>query len=247
MRTRSAGLVADAIGVIQAAGLDPRSPGRPPTWAGRVLPEAVAALGTAARGLALARPQVPPPQSGATWPHRDRLPRAYRRTPPPSHPRPVGRDRPHRAPDRPVRLAVDQRADPRPTTGPQPGRVIHYRPCQPTQVGVSSQISYTLDRTDPGQQVDPTRVTGEGAPRARPPSTLAATARSGMNGGGPASVGPAQSLGGASRAFTGSGSSIRSVWATDVTCRAEVIADGASRTTLIAGFPPIPFRPVHPG
>ena len=62
VRTRSTGLVADAIAVIQAAGLDLHPPGRTPAWAGRALPEAVAALGTAARGfaLALARPWVPP-------------------------------------------------------------------------------------------------------------------------------------------------------------------------------------------
>jgi hypothetical protein len=72
VRTRSAGLVAGAIELIQAAGLDLCPPRRPPAWAGRPLPEAVAALGTAARGLvlALARPPtprpVPPPGSGRT-------------------------------------------------------------------------------------------------------------------------------------------------------------------------------------
>jgi len=62
MRTRSAGLVAGAIELIQAAGLDLYPPGRAPVWAARALPEAVSALGTAARGfaLALARPYVPP-------------------------------------------------------------------------------------------------------------------------------------------------------------------------------------------
>jgi hypothetical protein len=64
VRAGSATLVAGAIGLIQAAGLDLYPPGRAPVWAGRALPEAVSALGTAARGvvLALTRPQVPLPR-----------------------------------------------------------------------------------------------------------------------------------------------------------------------------------------
>jgi hypothetical protein len=54
VRARSTGPVADAIALIQAAGLDLHPPGPPPVWAGRALPEAVAALGTAARGFAFA-------------------------------------------------------------------------------------------------------------------------------------------------------------------------------------------------
>ena len=56
--TRSATLVAGALELTRAAGLDSYPPGRAPVWAGRALPEAVAALGSAARGyvLALARP-----------------------------------------------------------------------------------------------------------------------------------------------------------------------------------------------
>jgi hypothetical protein len=62
VRTRSAALVAGAIEVIRAAGQDLYSSGRTPMWAGRALPEAVAALGGAARGfvLGLDRPIRPP-------------------------------------------------------------------------------------------------------------------------------------------------------------------------------------------
>jgi Domain of unknown function (DUF6431) len=62
VRARSATLVAGAIELLQAAGLDWYPQGRPPVWAGRSLPEAVAALGGAARAwvLTLARPIRPP-------------------------------------------------------------------------------------------------------------------------------------------------------------------------------------------
>jgi hypothetical protein len=62
VRDRSPALVAEAIPLIQAAGQDVSPQGRPPAWAGRALPEAVAALGGAARAfvLGLARPIRPP-------------------------------------------------------------------------------------------------------------------------------------------------------------------------------------------
>ena len=61
VRDRSAALVAGSIELIRAAGQDV-FPSRPPVWAGRLLPEAVSALGNAARAfvLALARPIRPP-------------------------------------------------------------------------------------------------------------------------------------------------------------------------------------------
>lgn len=62
VRTRSAALIAASIELIGAAGQDLHPPGRPPEWAGQGLPEAVAALGNAARAfvLRLARPIRPP-------------------------------------------------------------------------------------------------------------------------------------------------------------------------------------------
>jgi hypothetical protein len=63
VRARSAALVAGAIPLIRAAGEDVSPPGRPPVWAGRALPEAVGALGGAARAFVLgglARPIRPP-------------------------------------------------------------------------------------------------------------------------------------------------------------------------------------------
>lgn len=62
VRTRSAALVAGSLELIRAAGIAWGWQGRPPVWAGRALPEAVAALGGAARAfvLALARPIRPP-------------------------------------------------------------------------------------------------------------------------------------------------------------------------------------------
>ncbi|MFN0284041.1 MAG: DUF6431 domain-containing protein [Kineosporiaceae bacterium] len=64
VRAGSTTLVAGAIGLIRAAGLDLRPPGRAVAWAGQALPEAVSALGTAARGfvLALAHPEEPLPR-----------------------------------------------------------------------------------------------------------------------------------------------------------------------------------------
>jgi len=61
-RARSTTLVAGALDLIRAAGQDPPGPARLPARAGWQLPEAVAALATAARGyaLALARPIRPP-------------------------------------------------------------------------------------------------------------------------------------------------------------------------------------------
>lgn len=61
VRTGSAELVAGSIDVIRAAGLD-LYPQRALVWAGQPLPEAVSALGTAARGfvLALVRPYPVP-------------------------------------------------------------------------------------------------------------------------------------------------------------------------------------------
>ena len=62
VRARSTTLVAGALELIRAAGQDPPWPARLPAWAGWRLPEAVAALASAARGyaLALARPIRPP-------------------------------------------------------------------------------------------------------------------------------------------------------------------------------------------
>jgi hypothetical protein len=62
VRARSPALVAAAVPLLRAAGQDMSPPGRPPVWAGRALPEAVAALGGAARAfmLGLARPIRPP-------------------------------------------------------------------------------------------------------------------------------------------------------------------------------------------
>lgn len=62
VRARSADLVATAIELTGAAGQDMSAQGRQPAWAGRALPEAVAALGSAARAfvLGLARPIRPP-------------------------------------------------------------------------------------------------------------------------------------------------------------------------------------------
>jgi hypothetical protein len=62
VRARSAALVAGAIPLIRAAGQDVSPHGRPPAWARRALPEAVAAVGGAARAfvLDLARPIRPP-------------------------------------------------------------------------------------------------------------------------------------------------------------------------------------------
>jgi hypothetical protein len=62
VRDRSVALVAGVIELTRAAGEPVVRRGRPPAWAGQVLPEAVAALGNAARAfvLALARPIRPP-------------------------------------------------------------------------------------------------------------------------------------------------------------------------------------------
>ena len=62
VRARSAALFAGAIPLIRAAGQDVSAQGPPPAWAGRALPEAVAALGGAARAfvLGLAHPIRPP-------------------------------------------------------------------------------------------------------------------------------------------------------------------------------------------
>lgn len=62
VRTRSATLVAGPIELIRAAGQDVYPQGRRPGWVGQALPEAVAALGNAARSFALglARPIRPP-------------------------------------------------------------------------------------------------------------------------------------------------------------------------------------------
>jgi hypothetical protein len=70
VRAGSGELVAATVEVIRAAGLDLHPPGAP-VWAGRPVPEAVSALGTAARGfvLALARPypaRVGPVPAGGT-------------------------------------------------------------------------------------------------------------------------------------------------------------------------------------
>ena len=54
VRAGSTSLVAGAIGVIRAAGLDLYPTGSPVAWAGQALPAAVSARGTAARGFALA-------------------------------------------------------------------------------------------------------------------------------------------------------------------------------------------------
>jgi hypothetical protein len=71
VRTRSAPLAAGVIEVIRGAGQDVYPQGRPPVWAGQALPEAVAALGNAARAFALAlarpiRPPLRPVQPGRT-------------------------------------------------------------------------------------------------------------------------------------------------------------------------------------
>jgi len=62
VRTRSATLVAGVSEVIRAAGQDVYPQGRRPGWVGQALPEAVAAVGNAARAfvLGLARPIHPP-------------------------------------------------------------------------------------------------------------------------------------------------------------------------------------------
>jgi hypothetical protein len=63
VRNRSATMIAGGgIELICAAGEPVWPPGRPPVWAGQALPQAVAALGNAARAfvLGLARPIRPP-------------------------------------------------------------------------------------------------------------------------------------------------------------------------------------------
>lgn len=62
VRDQSAALIAGVTELTRAAGQDVCPQGRPPSWAGRVLPEVVAALGNAARAfvLGLARPIRPP-------------------------------------------------------------------------------------------------------------------------------------------------------------------------------------------
>jgi hypothetical protein len=70
VRARSTGLVAGAVELIRAAGLDLCPPGPPPAWAGRSLPAAVAALGTAARRFVLALATPPPPRPTPVPPGR---------------------------------------------------------------------------------------------------------------------------------------------------------------------------------
>jgi hypothetical protein len=62
-RAGAAALTARASGIVEAAGASPYPSQAPPAWAGRALPEAVAALGAAARAFvqALATPRRPGP------------------------------------------------------------------------------------------------------------------------------------------------------------------------------------------
>ena len=70
VRAGGPALTACAVELAQATGASVFPPGPPAWWAGRALPEAVAALGAAARAFALHLSTPPPPDTiaGRRWP-----------------------------------------------------------------------------------------------------------------------------------------------------------------------------------